>query len=166
MRRFYWVLPLLLLSMAASAATRWTVFRDPAGAFTIAVPAKPTVKHSAVAGSDGKPTHVVQYLISRGSEAFVVIVGDFTRFPTTDRVLAAAVAGVRGNAVRDLSDKTISVDGRPGHDIAFVDKDGQRIEDRIFFVGKKLYQVMAVAPQAAPTAEARRFESSFHFTKQ
>jgi hypothetical protein len=159
------LLPLLLWSAAASAGTQWLAFRDPAGVFTADLPGTPTVSHDTVNGGDGRPVDMLEYTIDRGPGAMVVIVSDMTRFPNavSGTVIDGAVGGVKGMGVQTLSETISQLDGQAG----IVDKDGNRIDDRIFFVGLRLYQVMTVVPTAPTpdeTDDAQHFMNAFHFT--
>jgi hypothetical protein len=163
------LLPFLLWSAAASADTQWLAFRDPAGVFSTDMPGTPTVAHDSVKGGDGQPVDMLEYTIDRGASAMVVIVSDMTRFTNavSGTVIDGAVGGVKGMGVQTLSDTISQLDGQAGREIVIVDKDGNRIDDRIFFVGLRLYQVMTVVP-TVPTAEqtddAQHFMNAFHFT--
>jgi hypothetical protein len=169
MRRILTVLPFLVLTTAASAAG-WLAFSDPAGQFTVDLPGTPTVGHDSVTNSDNTQVDMLEYTIDRGDNALVVIISDLTRYPNADasKVIDGAVGGAKGSAVTTLSDTIASVDGQVGREVLLIDKDGNHIDDRIFFVGGKLYQVMYVLPSAptpAETADARRYAASFHFTQ-
>jgi hypothetical protein len=169
MRIHIGVLALVLLSSAAMADSQWLAFRDPAGTFTADLPGTPTVAHDSVKGSDGQPIAMLEYTIDHGDSAMVVIVSDLTRFPNADsgKVIDGAVSGAKSTASQVLSDTITTLDGQAGRDVSMVDKDGNQIEDRIFFVGLRLYQVMSVVPKSptpAQVADTQRFESTFHFT--
>jgi hypothetical protein len=169
MRLHIALLPLLLWSGAASADSQWFAFRDPAGAFTADVPGTPTVGQDSVKGDDGKPVPMLEYTIDHGDSAMVLIVSDLSRFPDADsgKVIDGAVGGVKGTATKVLSDTISQLDNQIGREVVIVDKDGNQIVDRIFFVAHKLYQVMTVvskAPTPAELVDARHFQSGFHFT--
>lgn len=168
MRRFLLLMPLLLWSGVAFAAGAWTYFGDPAGAFTIAVPATPVSQTAQLPGPDGKKLTQSSYIVERSNGALLVMVIDLTPLPENPRALDDAAGNVRGSAAAGLSDTPIVQDGLHGHNIRFKDKDGNQFEDRMFYVGKKIYQVMTVeAPgiDAASHAVGQRFLTSLHFTK-
>jgi hypothetical protein len=161
-------LPLLLVGTAASADS-WFAFRDPDGGFTVDLPGTPTVNHDSVQGNDGQPIGMLEYTIDHGASAMVVIVSDMTRFPNADSgaVIDGAVGGAKGSAQTTVSDTISTVDGQVGRDVVLIDKDSNHIEDRIFFVNHKLYQVMTVLPSTPDpdaTSQAQRFQASFHFS--
>ncbi len=167
MRRFGLVLSFLLLfSAGAWAADAWSTFHDPAGLFTVDLPAKPAVDNPSVPGSDGKPVQSVEYTVDLGNSAMLVMIGDFTRFADTSAVLDAAVKGAGKRAAKDLAENPVTIDGRIGTEVTFADSDGNRFDDLVFLVDKRLYQVMSVlTSDASPTAVAGvgRFKTSFHF---
>jgi hypothetical protein len=168
MRRFYFLLPLLLWSGMAWAADVWTYFGDPAGAFTVAVPAKPQAQTAQLPGPNGKTLTQASYIVERSDGALVVVVIDFSPVPDNGHMLNDAANNIKQTAASGLSDSPIALDGLTGHVIRFKDKDGNQYEDRMFYVGRKIYQIMTVeAPNVAPASHAvgQRFLTSLHFTK-
>ncbi len=166
MRYSFLMVPLLLWTAAATAADRWTYFADPAGAFTVAVPADPVEGHSTSPGADGKPIDMTSYAIERGDGALAVVISDLSRVTDNGHLLEDGVANIKASAAGGFSDASIKVDGHPGHDVHFTDKNGVKFEDRMFLLGTKLYQMMAVlAPgnTAEDAATAKRFLESIHF---
>jgi hypothetical protein len=92
-------------------------------------------------------------------------ISDFSGVGDTSQILENSAGNIK-NGASGFSDAPISLDGKAGHDIHFSNKDGLVIENRLFFVDKKLYQVMTVqAPGNDPgtAADAQRFLGSFHF---
>ncbi|HXE17088.1 MAG TPA: hypothetical protein VN632_07655 [Stellaceae bacterium] len=168
MRRVLLLMPLLLWAGAATAADVWTYFADPAGAFTIAVPATPVTQTAQLPGPNGKKLTQASYIVERSNGALVVVVIDLTPLPDNPRALDDAVGNVKGAAASGLSDTPIAQDGLKGHDIRFKDKDGNQFEDRMFYAGRKIYQVMTVEASgidAASHAVGQRFLASMHFIK-
>lgn len=169
MRRFLAVLPLLVLATSALAAGHWTTFHDPDGAFTVSMPAAPKTSTDSVDNTDGTKVGMLEYTIDRGDNAMIVIVSDLTRYPNADRnkVIDGAVGGASKSGTV-ASNKPARLDGQTGRDLKIVDANGNHIDDRIFFVDGKLYQVMYVTPTKAKralTAEMSRYTNSFRFTK-
>jgi hypothetical protein len=169
MRRLLAVLPLILLATQASATPHWITFHDPDGAFRVSMPETPKPGTDSVDNTDGNKVGMLEYTIDHGSNAMIVIVSDLTRYPNADRdqVIEGAVGGASKSGTVQSDDPMI-LDGQHGREVKIVDKDGNNIDDRIFFVGGKLYQVMYVTPaNATPavTADMKRYTNSFHFTK-
>jgi len=169
MRRFLIALPLILFAAGAFADTGWLAFRDPDGAFTVDLPATPTVTRDSVKGDNGQPVPMLEYSVDRGSNGMFVIVSDLSTFSLGDggTVINNAANGIKKLGVSVLSDTTANLDGQVGRELQVVDKDGNHISDRIFFVDKRLYQIMYVLGPTADTAggaDVRRFDGSFHFT--
>ena len=172
MRVLLAALPLLVLATLPASASSWMAFRDPAGAFSVDMPATPTVGHDSVPNKvDGTTVDMLEYSVDRGTSAMVIIISDMTRYPNADsgKVIDGAVGGAKGTAAQVLSDTISTVDGQVGREVLMIDKDNNHIDDRIFFVNHKLYQVMYVlptSPSAAETSDALRYSSSFHFRRQ
>ena len=168
MRRLFAALPLLLLATAAFADANWLVFPDPDGAFSVDMPGTPTVRHESVKGQNGTPVLMLEYTVDRGSNAVMVIVSDLSgiTLPDTGTVVDNAIGGIKKEAVSVQSDTIANLDGQVGREIHVVDKDGNQIGDRVFFVNHKLYQILHVLMKGAdaPAAtDAQHFDNSFHF---
>jgi hypothetical protein len=170
MRRLLAALPLLVLVTAAQAAGGWFKFKDPDGGFSVSVPSQPEVKPDSVTNTDGHIVPMLDYSIDHGTSAMVVIVSDLTQYPDADsaKVIEGAVGGAKGSAQSVVSDTTIKLDGQSGREVQLLDKDGNHIDDKIFFVKLKLYQFMYVLPakpDAKASADAKRFTRSVHFPR-
>lgn len=166
MQRLLLILAIVLIGGTASAAGDWLTFRDPGGLFAVELPSAPQVTHRTVPGADGTSIARDEYAVGRNAVAMVVTVSDLSQIADTRAVLDAAVKGAASGAARDLSDTPISLDGHGGRHVSFIDAHGSRFDDRIFLVGKKLVQVVAVQTQGADTvgtAAVQRFRTSFHF---
>ena len=168
MRRILAALPLIVLATMAHAAGKWITFPDPDGAFNVSVPSQPTVSADSVDNTDGNKVAMTEYTIDHDTSALMVIVSDLTRYPNADpvTVLNGAANGAKGSAAQVLSDAPSTRDGLSGREVRMVDKDGNFIQDEIYFFDHKLYQIMYVLP-AKPTAEqsadAKHFSRGFHF---
>jgi hypothetical protein len=168
MRHSYLMLPLLLWCSAAIAADHWTYFADPAGAFTIAVPAEPVEGHTTSPGADGKPIDMHSFAIERGDGALAVVISDLSRVTDNGHLLEDGVASIKASAASGFSDTPIKVDGHAGHVVHFTDQNGVKFENHMFLFGMKLYQVIAVMPpgtKAEELAADQRFLGSIHFLK-
>jgi hypothetical protein len=168
MRRALAVLPFLFLATGATAAS-WTTLKDPDGIFKVSVPSTPAISHDAITNTDNTKVDMLEYTIDRDTSAMIVIVSDLTRYPNADatKVIDGAVGGAAKSGHK-VSDKVAIIDGQAGRNIMVVDGTGNQINDQIFFVKGKLYQVMWVVPKKptkAQRADTRRFAKSFHFTK-
>jgi len=168
MRRVLTILSILAFSTGAWAAT-WTTLTDPDGAFRVDMPSTPKISHDSITNTDNTKVDMLEYTIDRGDNAMIVIVSDLTRYPNADpeRVIDGAVGGASKSGTK-TSDNVAILDGQSGRDIVIVDSSGNHINDRIFFVGGKLYQVMSVMPGKASAevqSDIRRYNQSFHFTQ-
>lgn len=168
MRRVLAALPLLFLASAALAGGKWITFTDPGGAFTVSMPSVPQTKTDSVSNNDG-PVGMLEYTIDHGDNAMIVIVSDLTRYTNADpvAVINGAVGGAEKAAATPPTDTPITIDGHKGRDVHLVDSQGNHIEDQVFFVRGRLYQVMNVVPAAPKKSVAddmHRFMKSFHFT--
>lgn len=170
MRHFYLMLPLLLLSSGAAwAADAWTYFADAGGALTLQVPATPVAGQDSSPGPDGKPIPMATYIVERKQGALALLVSDLSQIPDTSHSLTDGVTNLKNSAASGFSSTPLTIDGNAGYDVHLVNNAGLKIEDRIFLVGKNMYQIMTVlAPDADAdsVATAQRFAGSIHFLKK
>ena len=160
---------LATLAGPVCASGAWTTFHDPAGHFTMQTPSAPSVSHTPVKGPDGGPVDMLAYGVDLGNSEFLVFVIDLTRYPNIDiaQRIGVTVSGVKGAAAQVLSDAPVQLDGQAGREVMVITKQGNHVDERVFVVLHRLYQVMTLipaAPTAAESADASRYRASFHFT--
>jgi hypothetical protein len=152
------------LAAPALAADAWTPFKDPKGAFMVEFPGAPAANHTAQAASNGATVEQTGYSMSSGNSTLMVLDSDFSRFKV-DPVAAVenAASAAKNTAASTEMEATNHLDGQNGRALVVIDKNGNRMTDRIFFVGGHLYQVVALAPASLPQQDSDRFVNSFHF---
>jgi hypothetical protein len=152
----------------AFAGDSWVAFRDPDTAFTVDLPGTPTVKSDSTKAGDGSDIPILSYVIDRGTAAMLVMIGDFTKQDVDPgKAIDAGVAALQADGRTLQSNVLDQLDGEVGRSVMLTDTEGDNYSDRVFFVRKKLYQVMTVIPANASDeqkADAARFSASFHFT--
>jgi hypothetical protein len=155
------------LSGHAFAADSWLLFKDPDSAFTVELPGTPTVSTSSTKAGDGSPIPILTYEVS-GSPDVAIVIGDFTKLQyDIGKVIDGCISGIKEDAVTVELDQLSVLDGQVGHEIVVVDKDGSRLDDRVYFVQGRLYQVLAGTTKgttADQLAQGQQFLASFHFT--
>jgi hypothetical protein len=158
---------LLLPSLADDV---WKTYRDEAGTFSVQMPGMPKLTTTSSKTDDGREILINTYALGRGSSAFIVMIGDYTAYNLDGRNVIKGAIGALGEVGKKVqSNRPDSIDGHDGREVSFIDGTGPRYTDRLFFVNKRLYQVMTVlAPNADPAQQsnAARFNASFHFTAQ
>lgn len=162
------VVALALTSSLAQDA--WKTYRDEASTFTAQMPSIPTLTTTSSKTADGREIIILTYTLSRGSSAFIIMIGDYSAYNVDGRnIIKGAIGGMWEAGKKIESNTPDSVDGQDGRKVSFVDGTGPHYTDRLFFVNKRLYQVMtALAPNAdfVQREDAARFNASFHFTMQ
>jgi hypothetical protein len=158
----------IAVSTAASAATTWFPFKDPNGAFTVEVPGTPTVStDNTNKGPDGTVVPTTTYEAS-GPPDVAIAITDFSKMQyDAGKGIDGGVAAIKEDAVSIQLDQISVLDGQVGHEVAYVDKDGNHVDDRLYFFQDRLYQVLAVTPNDATAddvAQGQHFLASFHFT--
>jgi hypothetical protein len=158
----------IAVSTAASAAETWFPFKDPNGAFTVEVPGTPTVStDSTNKTADGSVIPTTTYEVG-GSPDVAIVISDFSKLQVdTGKAIDGGISAVKEDAVSIQLDQISVLDGQVGHEIAYIDKDGSHIDDRVYFFHGCLYQALALTTKDATTdqvAQGQRFLESFHFT--
>jgi hypothetical protein len=136
----------------------WETFSPPTGDYSVELPGKGLKLPS----NEGETSYGVELDTGRG---FVVMYSDVGEIKPEE--IEARLTNVRNDMVGQqqvLHDGTLTRDGRPVRDFAFVDAEGDAIYYRITIAGTRLYQVMMVTAKAAfdeAKADRERFLSSF-----
>ena len=107
----------------------------------------------------------------KASERWALPVSQARSRATRERLLAAAETvfaqkGYDGAKISDIAEEAGCSVGAVY--FRFKDKDGNQFEDRMFYAGRKIYQVMTVEASgidAASHAVGQRFLASMHFIK-
>jgi hypothetical protein len=156
------------ITTAAWAADAWFPFKDPDSAFSVEVPGTPTVGSDTTNAADGTVIPLITYSVDLGTAALLVMRADFTKIEVDPGAAIDGIVGkLRAGAVTIQVDQISVVDGQVGHEVSYTDKDGDHIDDRVYFYQHYVYQVMSVTPKDATdgqTAQSQRFLASFHFT--
>jgi hypothetical protein len=168
MRTLILALSLALFAGAVSAADAWRPFDDPNSKFATQVPATPTTSQQSTTAADGSLIVTTTYEIDLGNIYLAISDSDFTKTSIDPgRAIDGAVNGVKVAAVQTELDQASALDGQPGHELIFSDKNGNRTDYRNYFAGGRLYQVLMVTDKdttADQMAMGQRFLSSFQFT--
>jgi hypothetical protein len=158
----------VVVSNTASAANVWFPFKDPDGVFSVEVPGTPTVTADSTKLDDGTAIPLVTYEVDIGSSAMAVVIGDCRKLQLdAGKAIDGSVAVLKQQAVTIVADQLSVIDGQVGHEVIYLDKDGTRVDDRIYMVQGREYQAMTMTPKDATseqTAQAQQFLASFHFT--
>lgn len=154
----------LLLTTPAHA--EWLSFSDPAGAFTVELPVKPTTKSDTTVTTTGSNVSLTEYLIDFDSIELVVMVADYSK-STGKLDIESGVRALAANGRALKSEKPVHLDGHDGRFARLTDQTGNEFTDQVFIIGRRLYQAITVLPAKAgdaQRAETERFNASFHFT--
>jgi hypothetical protein len=161
-----------LSACAPADATPWATFSPEGGAFTVAMPGTPEREQQFAQNESGTvDTRVYTLLLDRGGFFKVVdlaLPANVDVKAGADAVLDSAVVGVVDSAsARLVSRQKIFVSNRPGRQVeAEVPESavpgGGTLKARIYLVGPRLYELVAVVPKADAAGSApARFLDSF-----
>jgi hypothetical protein len=153
----------------------WQTYQSPAGRYSILMPGRPKEQTQAFESAVGTlDLHIATY--ENRSGAYLVMYVDYPAdlvaagqaSAILDGAAQGAVANVDGQLTRQ---QAVSLGAAPGREIEF-DAAAQgaqpatRIKVRYYLVGRRLYQVMVVAPQAQGLpADAPKFLDSFNLNE-
>ncbi|MCA1558386.1 MAG: hypothetical protein LC731_07600 [Acidobacteria bacterium] len=154
----------LVAGARVSAQTQpWTKFSSPEGRFTVLMPLEPKMEEESKDTSVGR---VVMRFFTAGSEKgiFVVAYADYSVCDAKRELDANRDSFLRGMKATLVSESDIKLQDNPGREIKAV-RDNLSIRSRIYLVGRRYYQIMAITPATLPAnLEADKFFASFELT--
>jgi hypothetical protein len=153
--------------LATPAAADWLPFSEATSGFSVEFPGTPTISHdTSQKDKDGAPIDTTTYIVSPDNDtALMIDVTDLTK-DTVDggKAIDGAVNAISKDN-KKLSDAIVQVDGQAGRAVE-LEITGSLVDDEIFFVNGRLFQVLTVRSPTASgdiVAEVKHFEQSFHF---
>lgn len=148
----------------------WIDLASEQGGFKLLLPSKPTEQVMPIPSATGSLD--VHIYVSLGQEgiAYIASYTDLPSAPGDQSQIIKALDDVRNGQLKNakgklLSETSISLDGHPGRELKIETAVGPTVV-RIYLVNRRLYQILAVIPQAAAGSEAvardtAKFLSSF-----
>jgi hypothetical protein len=160
----FFIIALLICAACASQASAqappWTKYSSPEGRFTVLMPADPMREEQS---KETRGEKVVMRFFTAGSEKgiFIVAYADYRMSGVKQELDANRDSFLRGMKATLLSESDIKLRENPGREIR-AERDRLSIRSRIFLVGQRYYQVVAITPATLPgNLEADRFLNSF-----
>jgi hypothetical protein len=153
MTRFGFALVILLSPLALCAEDKKPVsFTSKEGKFTVAVPEKPSSKTSKVP-SDAGPIEVHMFVVDQKDRAYIMSYNDYppASVGNAEKMMNTVIEGnaksLKGKVVADEK-ITIGKKNHPGRAITIeIGGDKKQIyKARVYLVGNRLYQVVALGP--------------------
>jgi hypothetical protein len=164
LRRFFassLILVAFVLQASAQEQPQWTKFSSAEGRFSILLPTeKPLREEQTKETSAGK---VVMHFFTAGSEKglFIIAYADYQMSAAKQELDANRDSFLRGMKATLVSESDIKLQDNPGREIR-AERDRLSIRSRIYLVGKRYYQMIAITPATLPgNLEADRFLASF-----
>lgn len=136
----------------------WQTFSLPAGGYAVELPGEA----KKLPSSEGETSYGVE--LEQGG-AYVVMYSEVGEIKPEE--IELRLTNVRNDVVgqqKVLHDATVTVDGHPARDFAFIDADGDAQYYRIAVAHNRLYQVMMVTEKSKfdeTKADRERFLASF-----
>ncbi|HKS26179.1 MAG TPA: hypothetical protein VJS44_00095 [Pyrinomonadaceae bacterium] len=161
--RFFIITILLCAAYASEALAQtppWTKFSSPEGRFSVLMPASPLREEQAKQTPTEK---VVMRFFTAGSDkgVFIVAYADYRMAGVKQELDANRDSFLRGMKATLVSESDIKLGENPGREIRAA-RDRLSIRSRIFLVGSRYYQVIAITNANLPgNLEADKFLNSF-----
>jgi hypothetical protein len=169
MKKTLAVLPLVLLTALAAAAQTpagWVKFSPPGSPFTVLMPAEPIEDKEAVESSPNGPYTTTLYS-SVSPEREIYLVGWADYDPKFNFGVQAELEANRDNFIKStnaklLSTTPIKLGTHPGIEFKAEMTGKADIVSRVYIVGRRPYQLIALTPVGRDaSANRERFFSSF-----
>lgn len=138
----------------------WTKFSSPEGRFSVLMPANPLREEQS---KDMRGVKVVMRFFTAGSEKglFIVAYADYQMGVARQELDANRDSFLRGMKATLISESDIKLQENPGREIR-AERDRLSIRSRIYLVGNRYYQAVAITPATFPgNLEADKFLTSF-----
>lgn len=148
----------------AQEAPPWAKFSSPEGRFSVLMPAKPLREEQT---KETRGAKVVMRFFTAGSQqgVFIVAYADYKMGPAKQELDANRDSFLRGMKATLVSESDITLQENPGREIK-AERDRLSIRSRIYLVGGRYYQVVALTAATLPgNLEADKFFASFELTK-
>ena len=145
---------------APAQTAEWTKFSSPEGRFVVLVPDEPVGDEQSKVTPVGK---VLMHFFTTRSETgvFIVAYADYAISDVKRELDANRDSFLKGMKATLVSESDIKLQGNPGREIKAA-RDQLSIRSRIYLVGKRYYQAVAITPATLPgDVEADRFLTSF-----
>lgn len=153
---------------AATPPRDWVAFASPEGKFSVSLPAEPRAVKYPVRTADG-PKEVVVHQVTGEDVVYMVSHTEAepedaeTPAKTLDKVRDLAVSISKGKL---LSDKRIALGRWQGREFRAEvplagESRGGLLKGRIYLVGKRVYQLMAVEPKSRVAAHSKQIDAFF-----
>lgn len=159
----------LISAAFAFESNGWKEFAYPQDGFSVSAPVTPKMEREKTQAAVGGNVELHYYGITlAGNSGFMVVVSPL--LPNDQRSPQQVLADAKQGAVDSvngklISESPVSFENNPGLQVEFETGD-HHSRNRYFVVGRKLYQLAALAPQGKPIpADTDRFFSSFHLIK-
>jgi len=155
---------------AGAQSGEWKEYVYRADGFAVAAPRQPVMSKRTVDKAPGGPVEIHFYNIDTSNGTGLMAIAS-DRHPNDRRaaqqVLSDAKTGGAAAAKATIdAERPISLDNNPGLEIEF-SNDKYHGRTRVYLVGRKLYQIMSVAPASQPLpSEADRFYKSFRLVSR
>ena len=160
---------MLVLSVRAAAEdVTWKEFVYPDDNFAISAPGEPTLEMKTLNTAGGSAEAHVYAMPTGGNGAFMVVVHtrrDSDQRSTQEILDEARVGVLREANAMVLVQSNVSLGPYRGAQLELrstgTDGNTKRVSDRFYIVGRKLYQLVALAPagEPLPAASERWFDS-------
>lgn len=148
----------------AQEAPPWTKFSSAEGRFSVRMPANPLREEQT---KDANGDKVVMRFFTAGSDqgVFIVAYADYRMGPPKQELDANRDSFLRGMKATLVSESDIKLQDNPGREIK-AERDRLSIRSRIYLVGGRYYQVVALTHATLPgNLAADRFFASFELIR-
>jgi hypothetical protein len=162
-------LTISLMLGVARAAEPWKEFRSNEGGFAVSFPGTPKMTTSDP-NQPGATSH--SFYVNAGASSYVVIYADYEPGTLNGKDPQGLFDSgrdnlIKGNKVKIRVDRKFTLANHPARKIVLEAADGTIQIYNLYLVNDRIYEVISGGPKGFDkSADAKRFNDSFHFIAQ
>jgi hypothetical protein len=155
------------------AQLKWEQFSSPEGGFTVLMPIKPTQKSKTTEGETlSLEDHRFVASVEEGKVTYTVSYADFpdelSQLPSQVILDSISSRFTNDKKLKSLNQQDIKLGQYSGKEFKFESPEETLVQQRVYLVKKRLYQIVTEIPkarQSALSSDVEKFMNSFQLLK-
>ena len=158
----------LTIVSSAQAQSQWVLFEPAGGGFSVSMPGTPKTE-TETKPSDLGPYTSNLFTVTAGDVIYLIGYVDYQ--PTVRLDVQGEIAATRDKFLKAVNgtlvaEKKITLDGHSGLEFTADIGTSHFVTSKVYVVGQRPYQILAVTRKGADQTDANKFLSSFKLSKK